>query len=82
LGTTSALQSNYYSYISALGHKLTLDIGSTFLFDLKKREKGIEVDSQRSHDKTFESKKMIDQEFLVLLTKLNVERTFGSIFLL
>jgi hypothetical protein len=52
------------------------------LFDLKKREKGIEVDRRRSHDKTFESKKMIDQEFLVLLTKLNVERTFGSIFLL
>ena len=82
LGTTSALQSNCYSYISALGHKLILDIGSTLLFDLKKREKGIEVDRRRSHDKTFESKKMIDQEFLVLLTKLNVERTFGSIFLL
>jgi hypothetical protein len=83
LGTTSALQSNCYSYISALGHKLTLDIGSTLLFDLKKKEeKGIEVDSRRSHDETFESKKILDQEFSVVLTKLNVERTFGFLFLL
>jgi len=53
------------------------------LFDLKKKEeKGIEVDSRRSHDDTIESKKILDQECSVVLTKLNVERTFGFLFLL
>ena len=38
LDTISAPQSNIYSYITVLGHKITLDIGSTFLFDLKRKK--------------------------------------------
>lgn len=68
LGTTSALQSNCYSYISALGHKLTLNIGFCFSTSKRKREKGIEVDSRRSYGETFESKKMIDQEWVLSFT--------------
>lgn len=56
LVTTSTFRGNCYSYISTLGHKLTLDIGSTSLFypEKEKKEKGMEFYSRRFNEKIFE----------------------------